>query len=67
MLAFGHGPHVCIGAALARMEGTLALRALAQRFQRFERVPSGVDWNYMIHVRGLDRLMLRLLEARSID
>jgi len=60
VLAFGHGPHVCIGAALARMEGALALRALTQRFQRFERVPNGVDWNYMIHVRGLDRLMLRV-------
>jgi cytochrome P450 len=60
VLAFGHGPHVCIGAALARLEGALALRALTQRFQRFERVPNGVDWNYMIHVRGLERLMLRL-------
>lgn len=60
VLAFGHGPHVCIGAALARMEGVLALRALTQRFARFERVPGGVDWNYMIHVRGLDRCMLRL-------
>jgi cytochrome P450 len=60
VLAFGQGPHVCIGAALARMEGALALRALTQRFERFERVPNGVDWNYMIHVRGLDRLMLRL-------
>jgi cytochrome P450 len=60
VLAFGHGVHLCIGAALARMEGTLALRALTQRFERFERVPNGVEWNYMIHVRGLDRLMLRL-------
>jgi cytochrome P450 len=60
VLAFGHGPHVCIGAALARMESVLTLRGLTQRFERFERVPGGVDWNYMIHVRGLDRLMLRL-------
>lgn len=60
VLAFGYGPHVCIGAALARMEGAIFLRALTQRFQRFERVADGVDWNYMIHVRGLDRLMLRL-------
>jgi cytochrome P450 len=60
VLAFGHGPHVCIGAPLARMEGALALGGLIQRFERFERVPDGVDWNYMIHVRGLDRCLLRL-------
>lgn len=60
VLAFGHGPHVCIGAALARMEGAIALRALAQRFERFERAAGGVEWNYMIHVRGLDRCALRL-------
>jgi len=59
-LAFGHGPHVCIGAALARLEGTLCIRELTRRFSRFEPVPGGVDWNYMIHVRGLDRLVLRL-------
>ncbi|MFI7386213.1 cytochrome P450 [Streptomyces sp. NPDC049813] len=31
-LAFGHGVHVCLGAALARMEGEVALRALFDRF-----------------------------------
>lgn len=31
-LAFGFGPHHCIGAALARMEGTIALRKLFERF-----------------------------------
>ncbi|MET9499050.1 cytochrome P450 [Streptomyces sp. NPDC006552] len=31
-LAFGHGVHVCLGAALARMEGEIALRDLFARF-----------------------------------
>jgi cytochrome P450 len=31
-LGFGHGIHHCLGAPLARMEGQIALRSLAQRF-----------------------------------
>jgi cytochrome P450 len=33
-LAFGHGAHFCLGAALARMEARIALEALYQRFDR---------------------------------
>lgn len=33
-LAFGHGVHYCLGAALARLELTLALRELSARFPR---------------------------------
>lgn len=30
-LAFGDGPHLCLGASLARVEATIALRALFER------------------------------------
>jgi cytochrome P450 len=38
-LAFGFGPHFCIGAALARLEGRALLDELVERFDRVE--PAG--------------------------
>jgi cytochrome P450 len=35
-LSFGHGPHYCLGAPLARMEASTALRQLFARFPRLE-------------------------------
>ena len=44
-LAFGYGPHLCLGAELARTEARIALRALFTRFPRLTlAVPvSGLD------------------------
>jgi len=35
-LAFGAGPHLCIGTRLARLEGALVLNAMLDRFKRIE-------------------------------
>lgn len=52
-LGFGHGPHFCLGAALARTQTEVALTALLSRFpdlalavspQQVQRAPDGGTW-----------------------
>lgn len=62
-LAFGHGPHVCIGSGLARMEVRIALTAWLKRFTRFDRVPGPLEWHHTLTVRGPTRLALGLVRA----
>ncbi len=55
-LSFGHGIHLCLGAALARLEGRVALDEVVQRFPDWE-----VDWEraeptHTSVVRGWDAL-----------
>jgi cytochrome P450 len=48
-LAFGGGPHYCLGAALAHMEGEVALSALLARFPGLAMAadPGGLDYELM--------------------
>jgi cytochrome P450 len=55
-LAFGYGLHFCLGAALARLEGRVALDEVLKRFPSWE-----VDWDKAVQartstVRGWERL-----------
>jgi cytochrome P450 len=56
-LSFGLGPHMCIGAALARMEARVAIAELLDRFPDLELAP-GFEYEKapMIMVRGPVRL-----------
>jgi cytochrome P450 len=58
-LSFGGGAHYCLGAALARLEGAVAIGSLVQRFPGIE--PAGEPvWNGRINLRGLDHLPLMI-------
>ncbi|MGX7829677.1 cytochrome P450 [Actinokineospora sp. 24-640] len=53
-LAFGVGPHFCIGAALARLEATLTLREFASRCPNAKSL--SFQWNSNRTYRGLEHL-----------
>ncbi len=59
-LAFGHGTHFCLGASLARLEATLALRALARRFPKLELATDELTWRPGFAIRALVSLPVRL-------
>jgi cytochrome P450 len=59
LLSFGHGIHTCLGAALARMEVSVAFSALAHRFPRLE-VDGTPEHNPSISFRGLLALPVSL-------
>ena len=61
--AFGHGPHYCLGAALARAELQEALRALATRIT-CPAVGAGAVWKPPIGINGPDVLPLTFSARR---
>jgi cytochrome P450 len=60
-LAFGHGPHHCLGAPLARAEAAVALRLLLRHRPAlvFATDPGTLAWHDGMLLRGLAELPLR--------
>lgn len=60
-LAFGHGPHFCVGASLARMEAEVAIGAVLHRFDEITLAvqPSELRWRPAFQ-RGLVGLPVRV-------
>ncbi|MGH2410833.1 MAG: cytochrome P450, partial [Chloroflexota bacterium] len=52
-LAFAHGAHFCLGAALARMEGQIALDALTRLAPDLHLAGGAVEWRPNALMRGL--------------
>jgi cytochrome P450 len=67
-LAFGHGIHFCLGAALARMEGQMALRSLLDRYPQLRLAvdPGDLHWGHGdgLVLRGLSELPVVLGPAQ---
>ena len=59
-IAFGHGIHFCLGAALSRLEARIALTDLLSRFHTFE-LAKEEPWEprKALHVHGPSRLVIR--------
>jgi cytochrome P450 PksS len=65
-LALGLGPHYCLGAPLARLEGRIAIGSLVRRFPalRLAVRPEALRWRPGISLRGLTSLPVTLGEGR---
>lgn len=59
-LSFGGGFHSCLGAHLARLEGSIAVSTLVRRFPAVALATDAPEWNGRIVLRGLERLPLTL-------
>ena len=54
-LAFGYGPHFCLGAPLARLEAPIAFRSLLTKLKRIRLAQEQLEWNSALF-RGLTSL-----------
>jgi cytochrome P450 len=59
-VSFGGGFHSCLGAHLARLEGTVAISRLVRRFPSLELATDQLEWNGRIVLRGLSHLPLAI-------
>lgn len=55
-LAFGNGPHFCIGAVLARMEAQIAFNTLVRRLDDLQLATDTPAWRPAFGVRSLETL-----------
>ena len=59
-VAFGSGVHFCLGAPLARLEGSIAFSTLLSRFPNMRLEDEALQWQHDIAFRGLSAFPLLL-------
>lgn len=66
-IAFGHGMHFCLGAALSRLEARIALTEFLERVKEF-RLAGAEPWEPRkgSHVHGPSRLPIRFESSRRV-
>ena len=55
-LAFGHGLHYCVGAALARLEGQIAVNSVLRNLPGLKLANENLEWHRNFTLRGLKSL-----------
>lgn len=58
-LGFGNGAHLCLGAALARLECRIAFEELLKRFPHYSVDETRMVYSHCANVRGFDYLPIR--------
>ncbi len=66
-LSFGSGPHVCIGAALTRMEAEIVFGHVLRRWPELRLVDSMPQWSGNPVYRGLSALRVRQLMHEAAE
>jgi cytochrome P450 len=59
-MTFGHGIHFCLGAPLARLEGAIAARRLAERLPGLRLIGGEPQWHDSLILRGVKALPVAL-------
>lgn len=65
-VGFGYGPHICIGALVARMETQIAINTMLRRLPEIALASTSLEWNCNTIIRGLRALPVTFRETTSI-
>lgn len=66
-LAFGHGIHFCLGAALARIEAQIAFGEMTRRFPDMELATESFEWHDSLILRGLKKLPVAFTPSARLE